>query len=446
VAPRARRRGTNGPARTLHADEPPPKPEGGVTTGGKGIPRLQELTYLEVAAIAVDEEVPFEGIRRRLVDHMVRVSEANPGTGNTALYTPAIENPKRYVRNVSESLKELMRLGLVHQANLPATASSAHVFRDMRYALTESGKEWSELLRTRPAAAYDHLTDLLAQAHPQFVGFLRLVSRGFAVPTARWTDPRGTPSRHRYVEHLARATAELLDAHNLGWRANEGQIRNALDAYTSDIAARAEARGRSDPFLRNQDFVGSCEEALVKFAFTSAGEPIDYISHEILRRWMRTLALASFSYHVPGPSMLRFWPTAELEISDAAIAAVRHVGPEWRERALGNLGEAYERCRVVDGQPSLWVPIYRLRAAVCSRIELVDREFDHAVRAFLAGELGQDLPFRVNVDPALYGNVPPSERPLIVQTKAGARTYHSISVVPRRPAPIAPESRERSAL
>lgn len=416
-----------------------------MTTGGKGIPRLQELTYLEVAATAAAEEVPFEGIRRRLVDHMVRVSEANPGTGNTALYTPAIENPKRYVRNVSESLKELMRLGLVHQANLPATASSAHAFRDMRYALTDAGAEWVGLLRDRPAAAYDHLMNLLAKAHPQFVGFLRVVQRGFAVPSARWTDVQGNPTRERYVNHLARVTADSIESQELGWRASEAEIRDALISYSSEITARAEARERPDPFARNQDFVGTCEEALVKFAFTRAGEAIDYISHEVLRRWTRTLALANFSYHVPGPGMLRFWPTAEMEIGDGGISAARHVGREWRERAIGCLGEAYERSRTTDGRPSLWVPIYRLRAAVCSRIQLVDREFDLAIREFLAGDIGQDLPYRVNVDPAMYGSVPPSERPLIVQTKAGARTYHSISVVPRRPATSTSTTTERSA-
>ena len=35
-----------------------------MTTGGSGIPRLQELSYLEVTAGAVLDEVPFEAIRR----------------------------------------------------------------------------------------------------------------------------------------------------------------------------------------------------------------------------------------------------------------------------------------------------------------------------------------------------------------------------------------------
>lgn len=403
-----------------------------MTTGGRGIPRLQELSYLEVAATAVFDEVPFEGIRRLMVDHMIQLGLTNPGTGNVAAYKPAIDNPKRYVRNVSEALKELMRLGLVVRDNLPATASSAAAFRDVHYQLTDDGRAWVESMQADRAGAYDRLMNLLALAHPQFVGYLKIVSNGFAVPTARWTEVPGNPTRDRYITHLSRKAAALLDSGELGWTATEPEIDGVLRTYTGEISARAEARERPDPFARNQDFVGACEEALVKYAFQRAGTPIDYISHEILRRWTKTLGLANFSYHVPGPSLLRFWSTADLDLSDGEIRADRRVGPEWRHRVLASLGEGYERTKAESGGRSLWVPIYKLRAAVCSKLRISDREFDTALLEMLAGETGQDLPYRINPDPAMYGSVPPSARPLIAPTRSGSRTYHSISLVPRR--------------
>lgn len=403
-----------------------------MTTGGRGIPRLQELSYLEVAATAVSEEVPFEGIRRRMVDHMIKLGMENPGTGNIAAYKPAIDNPKRYVRNVSEALKELMRLGLVVQANLPATASSAAAFREVQYELTEDGRAWVDRMPNDRAGAYDRLMNLLALTHPQFVGYLKIVADGFAVPTARWTEVDGNPNRERYVSHLADKAATLLETGDLGWTATRDEIADVLRTYTGEISARAEARERPDPFARNQDFVGTCEEALVKYAFQRAGTPIDYISHEILRRWTRTLGVANFSYHVPGPSLLRFWATADLELADSEIKANRRVGPDWRRRVLTGLGEGYERTKAESGGQSLWVPIYKLRAAVCSKLRISDREFDTALLELLAGETGQDLPYRINPDPAMYGSVPPSARPLIAPTRSGSRTYHSIGLVPRR--------------
>src|ERR1035438_8890437 len=108
-----------------------------MTTGGSGIPRLQELSYLEVAAQGVVDGCTFEEIRRRLVDHMAALGEMSTGTGNTALHENASVNPKRYVSNVTEALKELMKLGLLERAILPSSATSAYAHRLARYQLTD---------------------------------------------------------------------------------------------------------------------------------------------------------------------------------------------------------------------------------------------------------------------------------------------------------------------
>ena len=66
---------------------------------------------------------------------------------------------------------------------------------------------------------------------------------------------------------------------------------------------------RPNPYPRHRDFIGACEEALVSFAFRRAGLPLDYISHEILRRWTKDLGVANFSYHVPAAPALRRPPS-----------------------------------------------------------------------------------------------------------------------------------------
>ena len=50
-----------------------------MTVGGQGLPRLQELAYLETIAKAVLAGLPFEQIRLALVDHIWRVRQAAPG-------------------------------------------------------------------------------------------------------------------------------------------------------------------------------------------------------------------------------------------------------------------------------------------------------------------------------------------------------------------------------
>ena len=51
---------------------------------------------------------------------MAALGEMSTGTGNTALHQNASVNPKRYVHNVTEALKELMKLGLLERAILPS--------------------------------------------------------------------------------------------------------------------------------------------------------------------------------------------------------------------------------------------------------------------------------------------------------------------------------------
>ena len=409
-----------------------------MATGGGGIPRLQELSYLEVAAQAVDNGSSFDEIRRQLVDHMLAISLASPGTGNTAAYRNAKENPTRYVSNVSEALKELMRLGLVHKAILPSSSSSAHAHRSTTYDLTDQGSSWVRFLWEDRRRGYDILCETLLRHHPQFGGFLRTLGafsdaagRGFMIPLKRWGDVPKPRDRDRYIRTLAIHISAELSTQDAGWQADHAAVEAWVKSYVRDIIARAASRRRRDPLPRNRDFVNACEQAAVKLAFTKAGVPLDYISMEILRRWTRTLGLASFSYHAPGEYALRFWPTAELNRSDDGLQIDRRVGGAWRDQVIAKLRVAYERVRRLDRSGSPWVPIYRVRAAVCSELQVSDSEFDIALLEFLRKERGNGLPYGVNLDQASYGSIPPSERPLVVSTPSATRVFKSISLVPQ---------------
>jgi hypothetical protein len=410
-----------------------------MTTGGSGIPRLQELSYLEVAAKGVAADCTFEEIRRRLVDHMAALGEMSTGTGNTALHQNAAVNPKRYVRNVTEALKELMKLGFMQPAILPSSASSAHAHRLSRYQLTSDGATWVVTLDRSRSDGYTELAERLLGIHPQFAGFLKTVGAlasdqprdAFVIPLIRWGDVAQPRTRERYIAALAKWAADGVTSVDCGWSAAEDQIAAFVSGYVADIAERAAGRERPDPFARNQAFVTACEEAMVKFAFGRAGTPLDYISMEILRRWTRTLAVVNFSYHAPGPQALRLWPTATVAFENGRLAVQRRVGSPWRDAVPEALRGAFDRLRRSDPTGSLWVPIYRIRAAVCWELRTPDSEFDAAVLELLQGERGADLPFRVNLDQSSYGSVPPSERALVVNTRNGPRIFKSLSLVAR---------------
>jgi hypothetical protein len=97
-----------------------------VTVGGQGLPRLQELAYLETIARAAASGHPFEQIRLALVDHIWGVRQASTGDPpDPADYRAWRGDEKKYVRNVTDAIKELMRLGFVDNAMLPSSGKSA---------------------------------------------------------------------------------------------------------------------------------------------------------------------------------------------------------------------------------------------------------------------------------------------------------------------------------
>jgi hypothetical protein len=397
-----------------------------------GVPRLQELSYLEVAIRALAAGETFDVIRRRLLDHMVRLREEQPTSGNTAPLRIRPDNPQQYARNATDTLRELMRLQMVVKKGLPSSAKAAPAYRNARFELTDLGTEWAQQLLDDPRKAYDHLLKRLMEVHPQVTAYLRVLRRGsFVVPLLRWTDVPEPRGRKQFIATLAAHAAQVADTENLGWLASPDEIREAVLQYVDRIEQSALGRKREKPFSRNQDFINSCEEAIVKFAWMKAGVTLDYISQEILRRWTRFLSVANFSYHVPGANALRYWATAEIsDVDGEGFAFVRRVGAKYRQAVLDVLGKAYDIARREDPSAALWVPIYRVRAAACWELKLRDEEFDAALEGLLRANLQtSDVPFGVNVDPAMYGNVPPSERPLRVMTDRGERVYYSMSLV-----------------
>lgn len=399
-------------------------------TPNTGIPRLQELSFLEVAATGVHSGASFEEIRLKLVEHMIGLREANPATGNVATFRLALENPARYVRNTSEALKELMRLGIALRAPVPSSASAAKAYKNTTFALTEDGQRWIEQIRVDVRRAYDNVLTRLWQAHPQFAGYVgALGSNGCVIPLAQWSEAEPPRSRERYIDFLVARVAKAVSSGRIGWAATPDEVRGELVRYLAAISQNA-SKAKTDPFPRNQDFIRTCEEALVRLAFSRCGLNIDYISQEILRRWTKTLGIANFSYHVPGPTALRYWPTATVTFDGANVTAARRVDAETRNLVLGALADAYERVRRDGPSMSMWVPIYRVRAHVCWRLRIVDAVFDRALLEFLLGERGAQLPFRLNLDPAQYGSVPPTELPLRIEHSGQSKTYYSLSLVP----------------
>jgi hypothetical protein len=162
---------------------------------------------------------------------------------------------------------------------------------------------------------------------------------------------------------------------------------------------------------------------------------MDYITLEILRRWGKHLGVANFSYHVPAAPALRMWATADLvEDAGGRLKSIkrRTVG-DWGDRIIDELQPAFERSRTMHPRSDSFVPIYQVRAAVCSKLGLNDPVFDAAVGEFLRGERRREATFRMHSDSAEYGSTPPTETPLRIRDPKTGRvlTYRVMTLIPR---------------
>jgi hypothetical protein len=406
-------------------------------TPAPGIPRLQEIEFLQVAATRVAKDGTYDEVRKDLIDYMAAERERIAPTGNHAAFRLARHDPHRYMRNATEALAELMRLGLVERAQLPTTRKIAPLYQNRRFGLTAAGTTWVNKLEHAPTDAYDELLVSLWSVHPKLAGYLRLLgSTMFVVPTANWgqvhPDRAGPEGRESYIRFLAARAANAIEKGS-GWSATEEEITEAIRGYINDRVAAATRRQRPDPYPRSRDFVGACEEALVSFAFDRAGVQIDYISHEIIRRWTKWLAVANFSYHVPAAPALRLWATATLseDANGKLIEIERRTVPQCGDQVIDELPAAYELARArLPGHS--WVPIYQVRATVCSKLGLGDRIFDLALIEFLAGARRKDAPFSLNLDPAEYGSTPPTEQPLRVPDRSGRQQVFRVMTLVNR--------------
>ncbi|QHC30486.1 hypothetical protein [Streptomyces sp. HF10] len=431
-----------------------------MSVGGMGIPRLQELSYIETAALSVARGDSFEQIRVAMVNQAEKLArEADlDGSFVTAKWDVMRSDHRSHVHNTVDVLKELMRLGWVEHHVLPSTPQSAFAHGHVVFELTERGREWAEAVTQDKRAGYNALVGELLAAHPQFEGFLRVVgarpdsvSGQLTVPLLRWEE-----GAHRNAEEFLLAfVAHMVDClrqGGLGWTAEPKAVETAVLDYATTAMRRVEMRikrweaqrladerkravgaleerepGRSvkaPPALTRKRIASFCEEAAVRFAFTAAGCPMDYISHELLRRWSGFMGLANFSYYAPGPSALRLWATGSVEGSGPQAEFKRSVGHPVRSALLAALPRICQEETERSAEGTGYCAVWRVRAAACWQQRISNAEFDAAVCDAYRGHV-EGLPFRLHLDEASATRTPGSTRPLVVKTHAGVhRVFH----------------------
>lgn len=405
-----------------------------MSAGGAGIPRLQDLSYLEVAAGQLAAGATFEQVRRALVSRAAEIARDNDtdGSFDDRKWDLVRSDGTKYVHNTVDVLKELMRLGWLERHVLPSGPSSAYLHADATFELTDTGRAWAQGLGEDRRAAYNNLLGSLIEAHPQLEGFLRVVgarpdstATHLTIPLLRW-DGAAHPNEASYLDSLISTAATAAESGSVSWSADRATIDTGVREYVSRISARLEARQKTQT---RKQFVNTCDEAITKVAFAAAGCNLDYISMELLRRWTRFMGVANFSYYAREPYALRLWATGTVTGRGPGVQIERHVGPDVRRSALDAVLQVWQD-RGTSTSSSMYMPIWELRAAVCWQQRISDDEFDKAMAEALGG-VHPDLGYRVHLDQASVRATPASTRPLVLPTDSGLRrVFNVVTIIP----------------
>src|SRR4051794_33712013 len=126
-----------------------------MSAGGTGIPRLQDLSYVEVAAVQVAAGAKFEQIRRALISRAADIARENDNDGSfdERTWERTRADGTKHVHNTVDVLKELMRLGWLEREILPSGPSSAYLHVNTAFVLTDAGRAWVAESRVNRNAA-----------------------------------------------------------------------------------------------------------------------------------------------------------------------------------------------------------------------------------------------------------------------------------------------------
>lgn len=385
---------------------------------GYGIPRLQELQFLLRAARDAAHGGTYEVIRLGLINSMRNRAVENLPSGNSARHQLDEAKQGAYVDNATAALGELMRLGFIEKAPLPSSPKAARSYAKSQFLPTEDGIAWVELIEDGDTtAALDSLLVRLWTAHPQLAAYLRMLARSdmLYVPMLGWSvvhpEGAGPEGRDAYVLALIERALQDGRSGDTGWTASREEIVQAIAAYTSRRQVFADRRGKP-AYKRSRDFVRDCDEVLTILALRKLGVRIDYTSFEIIRRWTQDLLVANFSYYVPAGQAtgLRAWSTAELREENGVPSFDRRAfSPEWSVQVENLLPEAFAKVRLEESGGS-FVPIWKVRAYVCSRLRVNNVVFDKTLRESQERARRRELPFQLALEIAESGTIPPTER------------------------------------
>ena len=390
------------------------------------IPKLDQISYLFDSLGFVSEQLSFDQIRKELI-HL------RPEARREIVKAPE----KMFWSNVRDSLRELMRLGLIEKAALPSRTSQLDAHRTRKFVLTEAGRAFLEIeqrdvweFRYRFAQAmllgHPYLRELHRLLGLQELFFPRIQKSQLPGEVEAWRA--GPPES---LADLATWIAESVQA-VVGSSVDMTGLEEKMKPYLIAAWKRLDCKQKAHAF--SQSVVKTFNDVSIRVLLQLYGLRMDYVT---FRSAVALLSELNAIWNTRSLTDRRGWtmwstssavfPVAGLE-SAPAVQALRDA--VWFKPYTG-AQEAVKDALIsnffsLPGRRGGFALIHELRAEVCHRMRIHGHDFDSVLRLLHAQKLSDEA-YAINLDRGGRDEVPPSEEPF----RIGERAFYLITLLKR---------------
>ncbi|MER9168526.1 hypothetical protein NKI12_14295 [Mesorhizobium australicum] len=394
--------------------------------GTDTIPKLDQVNYLFETLGLISEQASFDDIRQELI-RMLPEARRERARARDAMFWS----------NVRDSLRELMKLGLVEKAALPSRTNQLDAHRSRKFLLTEAGAKFLELERRDAWEFRDRFAQAMLIAHPYLRELYRLLgSQELFFPRIQKSEIPGDVEAWRSGPPalLEGLTAFLGDAIQ---QVMDKELRitglgDRMRPYLISAWKRLDTRQKAHAL--SQAVVKTFNDVAIRVLLQGYGQRMDYVTFRSAVGLLSDLSAIWNTRSLRDRRGWTIWATSAATIPNST--ANRSPGDEalqggvWFKRRAADHDAVREALMTnffsLPGRRGGFALIHELRAQVCYRMKIHGHDFDSVLRRLHSQSL-VDESYAINLDRGGADELPPSEEPF----RIGGRAFYLITLLKR---------------
>jgi hypothetical protein len=395
-------------------------------SGTDTIPKLDQVSYLFETLGLISEQVSFEGIRK----HLIRMLPEGRRERARALEA-------MFWSNVRDSLRELMKLGLVEKTALPSRTNQLDAHRSRKFLLTEAGNKFLELERRDAWEFRDRFAQAMFIAHPYLRELYRLLgSQELFFPRIQKSEIPGDVEAWRtgppaslegLTAFLRNAVQQVMDK-----ELRVPGLDDKMRPYLISAWKRLDTGQKAHAF--SQAVVKTFNDVAIRVLLQVYGQRMDYVTFRSAVGLLSDLSAIWSTRSLGDRRGWTIWATSAATIPDSTDS--RSPGDEalrggvWFKRRAADQDVVRAALMTnffsLPGRRGGFALIHELRAEVCYRMKIHGHDFDALLRRLHSQSL-VDESYAINLDRGGADELPPSEEPF----RIGERAFYLITLLKR---------------